>query len=117
MLRALAEAASIAFLSAAAIGCLSVAIAYPGLPMPVPRVPADEAISLAARTFRLAAAPADDRDTYFVRSVEYAARSVDGSGAADWAWYVTFIHPVHNDRTVVYRVGADGRAVPLGGME
>ena len=109
MLRFLVAAAVIGFLSATAI-------ANPGPPIPVPRVAAQEAISLAERAFRQSPAPPENPAGFFVRAVEYTNRGLDGA-TGEWAWYVTFIHPVRNDRTVVYRVGADGRAVLIGGTE
>lgn len=110
MLRLLVAAAAIGFLSA-------VALANPGAAIPVPRIAAQEAIALAERAFRQSPAPPEDPVGFFVRSVEYTDRGPDGAATGDWAWHVTFVHPVRNDRTLVYRVGADGRAVLIGGTE
>ena len=110
MLRLLVAATAIGFLS-------TVAIANPGPPIPVPSIAAEEAISLAVQAFRQAPAPPENPVGFFVQSVEYADRGADGAATAEWAWYVTFIHPIRNDRTVVYRVSADGRAVLVGGTE
>ena len=109
MLRFLVAAAAITFLSNAAF-------ANPGPPIPVPRIAAQEAISRADLAFRQSPAPPEDPAGFFVRAVEYTNHGLDGA-TGEWAWYVTFIHPVRNDRTVVYRVGADGHAVLIGGTE
>lgn len=108
MLRSLAIAAAVAFVA-------TIAVANPGPPIPVPAIAAGQAIALAEQAFRQAPVPVEDPGGFFVQSVEYTNQ--DGATTGDWAWRVTFIHPLHNDRTVVFRVGADGRAVLLGGTE
>jgi hypothetical protein len=109
MLKTLAIAAAVAFSASAAL-------ANPGPPIPVPAIAAEAAIASAEQAFRQESKPVEDSAGFFVQSVEYTNLGADGA-TGDWAWYVTFRHPVRNDRTVVFRVGADGRAVLVGGTE
>lgn len=110
MLRLLAIAAAVGFLATAAV-------ANPGPPIPVPQVAVEQAIALAEAEFRKLSKPPEDPAGFFVKSVEYTDRGPDGASTGEWGWQVTFIHPVRNDRTVVFRVAADGRATLIGGTE
>jgi hypothetical protein len=106
------------FTIAAAVGFFAaVAVANPSPPIPVPRITAEKAIALAEEAFRQSIAPVEDPAGFFVQSVEYTDQGAGGASTGEWAWHVTFLHPVRNDRSVVFRVGADGRAVLVGGTE
>ncbi len=110
MLRFFTIVTAVSFLATAAV-------ANPGPPIPVPQIAAQEAIALAEREFRQSPAPPEDPAGFFVQSVEYTDRGPDGAATGEWAWHVTFVHPVRNDRSVVFRVGSDGRVVLIGGTE
>ena len=110
MLRACTLAASLGLFVAAAL-------ANPGPPIPVPPIAAQQAITVAEQAFQQLPTPPEDPAGFFVQSVEYTDQGANGASTGEWAWRVTFIHPIRNDHSVVFRVGPDGRAVVVGGTE
>jgi len=90
-------------------------------PIPVPQVSIAEAVDLATKHLRSGKAPVIDAELakpeeYIVTSAEYTCRFKD-TKETGYAWKIHFVHPVHNDHSIIYRVTSDKKVLVIGGSE
>lgn len=84
------------------------AFAKAGPPIPVPAISMSEAIDIAVEYFYNKEIGVIDGDyfkveDYILISSQYT-NYINEEYQKEWAWVITFIHPVQNDHSVVYKV-------------
>lgn len=88
-----------------------------GPSIPTPKLSITEAISVANKYFynketRLKDSDSFKKSEYIIISAEYANYFKE-TRQKEWAWKITFIHPVQTDHSVVYKVTDDKQVIFL----
>ena len=78
-------------------------------PIPPPSIGLCQAVEIAERAL-LEEAREDGIAEFFAQSALYSDRTPGGDRRTGWAWFVTLVHPVRNDRSFTFRIDGEGRA-------
>lgn len=91
------------------------AFAEAGPPIEIPSVSAVEAIALAQKALLSIKEPTDP--SYKIRHKDFILTDLkytdywEDKFQKDWAWYVTFRHPIANDCSVTYKITNDRKVI------
>jgi len=105
------------FITASGLLLPASALSNAGPPIPVPQISIVEACTVAMDYFYVKETHLIDPEQvraqeYIIFSANYTNQFPDNP-ENEWAWKIVFVHPVHNDHSVAYKITIDKKIILL----